>query len=137
MKVVFKPSEPGLTKIFNGSETPILEVLWQNGPLTGREIYERVHLPKALAYTTVLTLLSRMVKKGSVRRKRVGGLLVFEAALEKDAFEERVAEAVMKGILEISPAHAVSTFVAAVSDWDRNKLDEVMEIIEQKRRSAK
>ncbi len=64
MKVVFKPSEPGLSKIFNGSETPILEVLWQNGPLTGREIYERVRHPKALAYTTVLTLLGRMVKKG-------------------------------------------------------------------------
>jgi predicted transcriptional regulator len=137
MKVVFKPSEPGLTKVFSSAEVPILDVLWQDGPLTGREIYERVRHPKALAYTTVLTLLGRMIKKGSLRRRKVNGLFAFEAAMKKADFEEWVAEAVMKGVLEIFPSHAVATFVDAVSDWDWNKLDEVQKIIEQKRKSAR
>jgi predicted transcriptional regulator len=137
MKVVFKPSEPGLAKVLAGAEAPILKVLWQHGPLTGREIYERVRQPKGLAYTTVLTLLGRMVKKRSVRRRKVHGVFMFEAALNKSEFEEWVAGAVMKGLLEISPSRAVSTFVNAVSDWDRNKLDEVMETIEHKRKAGR
>ncbi len=62
---------------------------------------------------------------------------MFEAALEKNEFEESVAEAVMRGIIEISPSLAVSTFAEAVSDWDRDKLDEIVKIIEQKRKGDK
>lgn len=135
MKVVFKPSQPGLAKVVGSAERPILELLWQKGPLTGREIYEQVRHAKVLAYTTVLTLVGRMVKKGSVRRQRVDGLFKYEAALEKAEFEKQVAAAVMKGILEISPSSAVSTFVDIVSKWDESQLDKVMEIIEEKRRA--
>jgi predicted transcriptional regulator len=137
IKVVFKPSVPGLAKVLTSAEAPILEVLWQHGPLTGREIYERVRQPKELAYATVLTPLGRMVTKRSVRRRKADGVFTFEAVMKKPEFEGRVAGAVMKGILEISPFQAVSTFVDAVSHWDRGKLDEVMEIIEHKRKSGR
>jgi predicted transcriptional regulator len=137
MKVVFKPSQPGLPKVVSGAERPILELLWEKGPLTGREIYDQVRHPKALAYTTVLTLVGRMVKKGIVLRQRVDGLLAFKAAITRVEFEERVAEAVVKGILEISPSSAVSTFVDVISEWDEGRLDEVMEIIEKKRKAER
>jgi predicted transcriptional regulator len=137
MKVVFKPSQPGLAKIVGSAERPILEVLWEKGPLTGREIYEQVRKGKALAYTTVLTLVSRMVKKGSVRRRKVDGLYAYEAALKKAEFEKHVASAVIKGILEVSPSCAVSSFVDIVSKWDESKLDEIMEIIEEKRKAER
>jgi len=135
MKVVFKPSPRGLPKVVSGAERPILELLWEKGPLTGREIYEHVRHPRTLAYTTVLTLVGRMIKKGIVRRQRVDGLFKYEAALEKAEFEKQVAEAVVKGILEMSPTSAVSTFVDVISEWDEGKLDEVMEIIEKKRKA--
>lgn len=135
MKVAFKPSQPSMINAISNAERPILELLWQKGPLTGREIYDQVRRSKPAAYTTVLTLLGRMVKKGSVRRRQASGLLVFEAAMEKSEFENKVAEVVMKRILEISPSSAISTFVEAVSEWDESKLDEVMEIIEKKRKA--
>ncbi len=135
MKVVFKPSQQSMINAISNAERPILELLWQKGPLTGREIYDHVRQSRPAAYTTVLTLIGRMVKKGSVRRRQAGGLLVFEAAMERSEFENTVAAVVMKRILEISPSSAISTFVEAVSEWDESKLDEVMEIIEKKRKA--
>ena len=135
MKVAFKSTQLGLANTISDAQRPILELLWQKGPLTGREIYEEVRRSRSLAYTTVLTLLGRMVKKGSVRRHRVDGLYMFEAAMNKAEFEERLASAAMRGILEISPSSAISAFVDVISEWDESKLDEVMEVIEEKRKA--
>jgi len=121
--------------MFGSAELPVLEALWDKDALTGREIYDEVRRSRELAYTTVLTIVSRMVKKGSVKRKKLDGMYIYEPALKKPEFEMQAASAVIKGILEISPGHAVSAFIDTVSKWDETKLNEIMEIIEQRRKA--
>jgi predicted transcriptional regulator len=135
MKVVFKPSNRGIEKMVTPADRPILEALWLKGALSGREIYDEVSKRRGLAYTTVLTLVNRMVKKGSVRRKRIGHLYVYEAVLKRDEFERDVASAVIRGIFEISPSSAVSAFVDVLSSADKNELDRIMEAIEEIRKA--
>jgi len=131
-KVVFRPSKAGLGKMLGSVERPVLEALWEKGSLTGRELYEEVRRSKALAYTTVLTTVGRMVKKGSVRRKKVDGLYYYEPAMTRTEFERQAASAVIKGIFEISTSHAISAFVDTLSQWDESKLNEIMGIIEKR-----
>jgi predicted transcriptional regulator len=135
MKVVFRPSEAGLGKMFGGAELPVLEALWEKNALTGREIYEQVRRSNKLAYTTVLTTVGRMVKKGSLRRKKRDGIYIYEPAWTKLEFERQAASAVIRGIVEVSPLHAVSAFVDILSQSDAGKLDEIMKIIEEKRKA--
>jgi len=116
-------------------ERPVLEALWEKGSLTGRELYEEVRRSKALAYTTVLTTVGRMVKKGSVKRKKVGGLYYYEPAMIRSEFERQSASAVIKGIFEISSGYAVSAFVDTISEWDESKLNEIVGIIEKRRKA--
>jgi predicted transcriptional regulator len=135
MKVVFRPSKAGLGKMFGSAELSVLEVLWEKGALTGREIYEEVRLSKELAYTTVLTVVGRMVKKGSIKRKKSDSMYMYEPALKKPEFERQAASVVIKGIIAMSPSHAVSAFVDVLSQYDARKLDEIMKIIEEKRKA--
>lgn len=121
--------------MFGSAELPVLEALWEKNALTGREIYEQVRRSKKLAYTTVLTTVGRMVKKRSIRRKRMDGIYVYEPAWTKLEFERQAASAVIRGIVEISPSHAVSAFVDILSQSDAGKLDEIMKIIEEKRKA--
>jgi len=121
--------------MFGSAELPVLEALWERGALTGREIYEEVRRSKELAYTTVLTTVGRMVKKGSIRRKKRDGIYIYEPALKKPEFERQAASAVIKGIVAMSPSHAVSAFVDVLSQYDAGKLDEIMKIIEEKRKA--
>ena len=136
MKVVFRPSQAGLGKMLGSVEGAVLEALWEKGALSGRAVYEEVSRSKGLAYTTVLTVVDRMVKKGSVKRRKAGGVYVFEAALPKPEFERHVASTVIKAIVEVSPAQALSAFVDVLSQVDAAKLAEIVKAIEEKRKAA-
>ena len=50
------------------AETAILQVLWQRGPCTVREVYEVLNEQRPVGYTTVLKLLQIMREKGLVGR---------------------------------------------------------------------
>lgn len=134
MKVVFKPGNRGMEKIIGKLERAVLEVLWRRGNLPGREIYTQVCRRKKLAYTTILTVLNRLVKKGIVIRNKVDGIYFFAPATKKDEFERRVASLVIKGIFEISPACAVSTFVDILSGWDEQEVEKIMKLLEERKR---
>jgi predicted transcriptional regulator len=60
--------EPGLPVPTN-AELEILEVLWQMGPATVRDVYERLPRRDEIGYTTVLKLLQNMFEKGLVLRQ--------------------------------------------------------------------
>jgi len=121
--------------MFGTSERLILEALWEKGALTGRGIYEEVCRSKDLAYTTVLTIVGRMVKKGNVKRKKGRGVYIFEAALQKPEFERQVASTVIKGIVEIWPAHALSAFVDVLPQYDGDEIDEIMKVIKKMKKA--
>jgi predicted transcriptional regulator len=75
-----KPSTP------SDLELKILQALWSGGPQTAREALESLRDGKARAYTTVLTTLQIMERKGFVSRTREGNADRWRARLrEKNA----------------------------------------------------
>lgn len=63
----------GLTEL----QLAILHVLWERGEATSREVREALMPSRALALTTVATLLSRLEKKGVLDHRRQGRAHVF------------------------------------------------------------
>src|SRR5260370_39542928 len=61
------------------SELQILQVLWERGPSTVREVHDALQAEKALGYTTVLKLMQVMTVKGLVRRNEEQRAHVYEA----------------------------------------------------------
>ena len=63
-------------------ELAILQVLWDSGPATIRQLTDVVYPTGGTAqYATVQKLLERLERKGCVRRDRSGSAHVFTAAL--------------------------------------------------------
>jgi predicted transcriptional regulator len=70
-------------------ERAVLEHLWTEGPshpegLTVREVHDVVGVQRELAYTTLMTVLDRMSKKGLVTRERDGRAWRYTAATSRD-----------------------------------------------------
>jgi len=65
------------------TEWQIMNVLWERYPATARGIAER--LPKEIdwAYTTIKTLLTRLVEKGAVRENKKGNTSLYEPLLSR------------------------------------------------------
>src|SRR5437763_9581619 len=67
------------------AELAVLQLLWQQGTATRRQITDALY-PQGgpAAYTTVQKLLERLEAKGCVRSERQGGLVTFRPALDRD-----------------------------------------------------
>ncbi|MFC6632682.1 BlaI/MecI/CopY family transcriptional regulator [Microbulbifer taiwanensis] len=82
------------------SELAILKALWQQSPLSAREIHQQVEEHLGWSYSSTRKTLDRMQDKGLLQAFEVHGLKVFEARADKVAtlaaytrdFAERVLE---------------------------------------------
>jgi predicted transcriptional regulator len=105
-------------------ERAVMDVLWSAvGPRTARAIAEA--LPhRELAQTTVLTVLSRLEKKGVVRRDRAGRAHTYTAVATR---EDHVAD-LMREVLGTAPdkTAALARFVGTVSPEEAYALQEAL-----------
>lgn len=69
-------------------ELEVLQILWDRGPSTVREVLEV--LPKERAYTSVMSLLNVMFEKGLVTREPEGRAFRYTASHEPDHHEGKL-----------------------------------------------
>jgi BlaI family transcriptional regulator, penicillinase repressor len=65
------------------SEIRVMQALWSRGTLAARELHVEVGAAEGWAYTTTRTIVDRLVAKGLVTRRRLHGLIVYEAAVSR------------------------------------------------------
>jgi BlaI family penicillinase repressor len=82
-------AQPKLSKL----ELQIMEVLWNRGQTSIREIQETFPEKRRPAYTTIQTTVYRLEAKEAVRRvRKVGNFHIFEAAVSRDAAQRRLID---------------------------------------------
>jgi len=118
-------------------ETQLLRLLWERGPATVRELVDTGKVTGA--YTTVMTTLDRLYKKGVLERVAEGRAFRYSPRQSREEFKGSVIHRVI-GEMLAGPGGAsepMSCLVDAVSDHDRALLDELEEAIERKRRELR
>jgi predicted transcriptional regulator len=66
-----------------------LKALWQLSEASVKDVREKMGSAKPLAYTTVMTLLERLERKGAVRRRKVGRFFVYSPLLSREVVSRR------------------------------------------------
>lgn len=83
------------------AELEILQVLWQHGPQTVRQVHESIHLAKGIGYTTTLKLMQIMFEKRLVWRNDDQRSHIYSTAVEESAVKKslltRFIEATFQG----------------------------------------
>jgi len=103
------PRQSKSTSAITDAELTILKALWDGGPATVRELLER--LGTDWAYTTVQTLVGRLVDKGHVRADRQDLAHVFSATTARDELAHRRVEEVATSLLDGATAPLVLRLV--------------------------
>lgn len=109
-------------------EAEVLEQLWAvDRPLSVHEVSAGLG-GKPRAYTTVMTILTRLVEKGLVARSRSGRSYVYVAS----GSQEEIAAGAIRDVLSAArdPHAVLARFVEQISD-DRELLDQLVEIVER------
>ena len=67
----------------NNSEWKVMQVVWDGPPVAARDVHDALSAETGWAYTTVKTLLERLVEKGALRAAREGRATSYEPVLER------------------------------------------------------
>ena len=125
-----------LRAAFGHLERAVMEIVWRGDPLNVREVQS--HLPRTVAYTTVMTTLDRLFKKGFVDRVREGRAFVYTAKHSREEVESAVAAGLLTGFLQGNSAARplLSNLVDVVAERDEALLDELEALVRAKRRAG-
>jgi predicted transcriptional regulator len=121
------------------AELAVLQVLWDRGPATIRQITDVVYeRGGASAYATVQKLLERLEAKGAVERDRTSGVHHFEAALDRDELIARRLQAVAETLCEGSLTPLLTHLLQAdrLSESDRHALRALVDQLDRSPSSA-
>src|SRR5262245_40662966 len=100
-----------LTSAFGPLEAQVLNVVWrERRPVTVLILQET--FPKT-AYTTLMTTLDRLHKKGVLKRKKTGRAFAYEPIFDRPEIEMRIAAKSVEQILE--PARGRGTLEPLLS----------------------
>ena len=122
-------------------EREVMELIWRR-PEEAAEVSVRdIHraFDGRLAYTTLMTTLDRLRKKGLLERRKEGRAFFYSPRFSSNEFERSVARDAINMLLGrgadgVEPI--LACIVDAVSDRDRALLDELDRLIKEKRRAA-
>jgi len=89
------------------SELEILQVLWEQGPSTVREVHEILSQTKDSGYTTTLKLMQIMNEKGLLNRNDDAKSHIYTAAVKKESIEKQVVSKMINGLFKGSSAKLV------------------------------
>jgi predicted transcriptional regulator len=126
-----------LRAAFGRLERQVMDNVWRSERVSVRDLQGQ--LPRGPAYTTVMTTLDRLFKKGFVVRVREGRAFVYSAAHTRQEVESAVAAGLLSGFLDSTSAArpVLSNLVDVVTEIDSALLDELEALVREKRQERK
>jgi BlaI family penicillinase repressor len=127
-----------LRAAFGRLERAVMDTVWRGGDFSVRDV--QTALVRRVAYTTVMTTLDRLYKKGLVLRRREGRAFMYSAAVKRHELETTMTRGLLTGLLSETPNAArpfLSNLVDAVGDSDDRLLDELERLVREKRERLK
>ncbi len=107
------------------SELEVLKVLWDAGPSTVRQVHANLHAQgRRVAYTTVMTFLSRLEQKGSVASDKGGLAYVYRAVVSR----EKLSRSRLKTLVKEMYDGAAGSLVLHLVKSEQLTSDEVAEL---------
>lgn len=116
-------------------ERETMTEVWREKEVSVRQVF--ASFQERIAYTTVMTTLDRLYKKNLLNRRKEGKAYFYSPRFTLKELELGLTEDVIGSLLDIGTEHiepVLACIVDAVSDRDRELLDELERMVQEKRR---
>jgi predicted transcriptional regulator len=111
-------------------ETEVMDALWSRGECSVRvlmgELNERTSRPRA--YTTYMTIMSRLHHKGLLDRRRDGKTDFYTPALSREEYAERRSTHEVEALVEQFGDAALVSFARQIAEIDPNRRRELQRL---------
>jgi predicted transcriptional regulator len=97
----------------NETELEVLKAFWRGGPLSAREVQDRIGPLLGWTPSTTRTVLERMRAKGLLTRRAVHGVAVYSPAQDKVSVLGGALTRLLRDLLEVKGDLPVSAFTGS------------------------
>jgi len=115
------------------AELEILQLVWEHGPSTVRQIHDELSRRRKTGYTTTLKLMQIMAQKGLVSRDESQKTHVYRAAIAKANTERRLVRDVLDRVFGGSAERLVMRALEE-KDIAPDELARIQELLDRKGR---
>ncbi|MBO8168595.1 MAG: BlaI/MecI/CopY family transcriptional regulator [Thermoanaerobacteraceae bacterium] len=128
----FRPRQKGLGKVMGPLEAAVMEIMWKKEEATVRDVFETLSRERRIAYTTVMTIMSRLADKNLLTKDKRGIAYVYRPAVSREHFTKSLVGEVLDGLFEDYADAAFSHFLKHVEE-DEEKITQLEKLIRQRR----
>ncbi len=114
-----------LESLLGPLEQDVMDVVWRLGDATVRDVHDKLAAERKIAYTTVMTTMTRLATKGLLRRDTAGLAHRYRPAVSQDTYLRSALGRVLSWALERYPEPATSYLAEVVDDVDGLTLDQL------------
>jgi predicted transcriptional regulator len=113
-------------------EWAIIQAVWDNQPCAAPTVQELLQSEKAWTYSTVKTMMDRMVAKGLLKTERIRNLILYRAAItRREAQSSEIMRAVKRAFDgALTP---MMQFLLDNNELSKNQLAELEAMIKSKK----
>lgn len=129
IKFRFNPSSDRSSKVLGPLEDDIMEVVWSQGSATVSTVHKALREKKDIAYTTVMTTMSRLAKKHLLNQDTTNSSYVYTPTLSRGDFERYVVRGVVNGLFEDFGDGVIDYFLEAVRQRGDGSMEKLREAV--------
>ena len=118
-------------------ETDVMSVVWEKGQATVQDVQQALRPRRPLAYTTVMTVMSRLAKKGLLKPRKVGRGYVYSPKASKEKIGTSMLRSLIQRFYDGASTKAIAHLLETEKEIDETELARLEELIRARRGAGK
>lgn len=104
-------------------EARVMAIAWARDAVTVRDVADALEPETDSAYTTVMTVMSRLADKGLLKRSRRGRAYVYKPKVTKDAYAHALSQSRVRSLVDEFGDVAVAQFAREIQRVDPKRAE--------------
>ncbi|OGK21388.1 hypothetical protein A3C23_01205 [Candidatus Roizmanbacteria bacterium RIFCSPHIGHO2_02_FULL_37_13b] len=110
-------------------ELEIMEIIWEYGECTIRDVVNKMSKTKTLAYTTIATIITRLIKKGTLKKQDEKFSATYVPTLSKEDMSKTVAQTFLTKFIRSFGDAAIASFAQSVDRLPKKKKEYFLKLL--------
>lgn len=123
-----------LGEVLGPLEAEVMDVVWNAGEVTVRDVHEVLNEKRRLAYTTIMTTMTRLADKGLLTRVEDHPAHRFSPRVSREQYASSTVRSVVDWLVEHFREPAVAYFIDRVEEEDDAVIATLREAIEERKK---
>lgn len=119
-------------KVLGELESEIMEIIWrQKNPVSVKDITEILSKKRKIAYTTVMTIMSRLVNKGVLVRHLTGVSYLYKPKVTKEQFIAKAVHGIFSTAVSTLGEEVLTHFIKEIRKISPQKRQQLLKILDE------